>query len=206
MKVLPAFCLSLCSMLFSVQPALAAQFVDIYGSGQLKINVAQAAPLRASGVRADSAGAELQSLITENLNILPFIQLTDPAAVLGGTVLSGADMPNIDLKRFQLAGAAVLITAYWPEGDAPGRMVEMRVFDTNSGHRRFAAQYPDTRKELLPEVADRFCASLLEALIGNGDFFRSTLTFVKKGGRHKADVWVMKPTGRGLRQITNMPG
>jgi TolB protein len=100
----------------------------------------------------------------------------------------------------------VLITASWPDGDAPGKAVEMRIFDTNSGQRRFAAQYPDTRKDMLPEVADRFCASLLEVLIGNGDFFRTTMAFVKKGGRNKADVWVMKPTGRALRQITNMPG
>ncbi|MDR0238624.1 MAG: translocation protein TolB [Deltaproteobacteria bacterium] len=206
MKVLSALCVSFL-VLLGVQPALAAPVrVDIYGAGQQKINLAQASPLSAPGVRADAAGAELQGLITENLHILPFVQLVDSAAVLGGAVLPGADMPNIDLKRFQLAGAAVLITANWPGGDAPGRPVEMRVFDTNSGQRLFAAQYPDTRKELLPEVADRFCANLLEVLIGNGDFFRSTLAFVKKGGRHKADVWVMKPTGRGLRQITNMPG
>ena len=206
MKVLSAFCLSLC-MLLGVQSALAAPIrADIYGAGQLKINVAQAAPLSAPGVRAEASGAELQTLITENLNILPFVQLTSPASVLGGIVLPGTDMPNIDLKRFQLAGAAVLITANWPNGDTPGRMVEMRIFDTNSGQRLFAAQYPDTRRELLPDVADRFCASLLEVLIGNGDFFRATLAFVKKGGRNKADVWVMKPTGRNLRQITNMPG
>ena len=207
MKILSAFCLTLC-MLLGVQSALAAMYraPAVIGAGLEKLNVALAAPLRASSVRADAAGAELQNLITENLSILPFIQLVKPAAILGGTVLSGADMPNIDFKRFQLAGAAVLITANWPEGDAPGRMVEMRAFDTASGKRFFAASYPDTRKELLPDVADRFCASLLEALIGNGDFFRSTLAFVKKAGRHKADVWVMKPTGRGLRQITNMPG
>ena len=206
MKVLSALCLSLC-LLLGVQSALASPYrANIYRSGQERINVAQAAPLSAPGVRADATGAELQGLITENLNILPFVQLVDPAAVLGGAVLSGADMPNIDLKRFQLAGAAVLITANWPNGDAPGRMVEMRVFETNSGQRLFAAQYPDTRKDLLPDVADRFCASLLEVLIGNGDFFRSTLAFVKKSSRNKADVCVMKPTGRSFRQITNMPG
>jgi len=206
MKALSAFCLALCMLLGAHQAPAAPVRVDIYGAGQQKINVAQAAPLSAPGVRADAAGAELHNLITENLNILPFVQLTNPSAILGGVVLSGADMPNIDLKRFQLAGAAVLITANWPGGDAPGRMVEMRIFDTNSGQRLFAAQYPDTRKELLPEVADQFCASLLEVLIGNGDFFRSTLAFVKKGGQRKADVWVMKPTGRNLRQVTNMPG
>ncbi len=178
----------------------------LVGSGQQTIKVAQAAPLAGPGVKAESLGAELQSLITENLNILPFIELTDPMAVLGGTVLQGADAPGVDFKRFQLAGAAVLLTASWPNGDGPGKMAELRIFDTSAGQRLFAAQYPDLRREILPEVADRFCASLLEVLIGNGDFFRSTLAFIKKVSRNKADVWVMKPTGRGLKQVTNIPG
>jgi TolB protein len=208
MKVLSAFCLSLCMLLCVLQPALAAPYraPGIYGAGQQKINVAQAAPLKAPNVRADATGAELQNMIAENLQILPFIDLVNPASVLGGAVLPGADTPKVDLKRFQLAGAAVLITANWPSGDAPGRMVEMRIFDTNSGQRLFAAQYPDTRRDMLPEVADRFCASLLEVLIGNGDFFRSTLAFVKRSAKNKADVWAMRPTGRGLRQLTNLPG
>jgi TolB protein len=207
MKVLSALCVSLCALL-GVQSALAAPYhaPGIYGAGQQTINVAQAAPLKAPGVRADAAGAELQNLIVENLRILSFIQFVRPGSVLGGTVLAGVDVPDIDLKRFQLAGAAVLITANWPSGDEPGRPVEMRIFDANSGQRLFAAQYPHTSKELLPEVADLFCASLLETLIGNGDFFRSTLAFVVKNGRNKSDVWAMKPTGRGLRQITNIPG
>ena len=53
----------------------------------------------------------------------------------------------------------------------------------------------------LPEVADRFCADLLEVLTGSGAFFRSTLAFVKKSGRLSANVWLVKPTGRDLRQI-----
>ena len=208
MKVLSAFCLSLGVLLCAFQQAPAAPYRApvVYGAGQQKINVAQAAPLKAPNVPADAVGAELQSMITENLKILPFIGFVNPTAVLGGIVLSGADTPNIDLKRFQLAGAAVLVTANWPSGDTPGRPVEMRIFDTNTGQRLFAAQYPDTRRDMLPEVADRFCAGLLEVLIGNGDFFRSTLAFVKKVGRNKADAWVMRPTGRGLRQITNLPG
>jgi len=208
MKVLSAFCLSLCALLCVLQSAQAAPYRApvVYGAGQQKINVAQAAPLKAPGVRAEAAGADLQNMIAENLAVLPFIDLVKPATVLGGVLLPGADVPNIDLKRFQLAGAAVLITANWPSGDSPGRVVEMRIFDTHSGQRLFATQYPDTRKDMLPEIADRFCASLLEVLIGNGDFFRSTLAFVKKSGPNRADVWAMKPTGRNLRQITNLPG
>lgn len=194
-----------CAAPFLCEAQAAPVRVDIRGAGQQTIKLALAEPITAPGIRAAELGAELQRLIMENLAILPFIELTDPSAVLGGTVLPSADVP-LDFRRFQLAGAAVLVTAAWPNGDGPGRAAELRVFDTAGGQRLFAAQYPDLRRDVLPEAADRFCASLLEVLIGNGDFFRSTLTFVRKAGRNKADVWVMKPTGRGLRQITNMPG
>jgi TolB protein len=46
----------------------------------------------------------------------------------------------------------------------------------------------------------------MKALTGRGEFFKSTLAFVKAGGKNKKDVWLCKPTGRDLRQITNLPG
>jgi TolB protein len=207
MKIFCVFCVIFSCVFSAAMSATAAPVrVDIYGAGQQTIKLAQAAPLTAPGIQAEGQGAELQSLITENLNVLPFLQLIEPVAILGGTVLRSADTPDIDFKRFQLAGAAVLLTAYWPDGDGPGKTAELRVFETYSGRRLFAARYPDLRREILPEAADRFCAGLLEVLIGNGDFFRSTLAFVKKSGKNRADVWVMKPTGKGLKQITSMPG
>lgn len=55
-------------------------------------------------------------------------------------------------------------------------------------------------------MADRFCADLMKALTGHGDFFLSTLAFVKNSGKNKRDVWITKPTGRNLRKITDIPG
>ena len=72
--------------------------------------------------------------------------------------------------------------------------------------KRKKSRGPKVSSRDLPEVADRFCADLLEALTGNGSFFRSTLTFVKKTGKLSANVWLVKPTGRDLRQITNLAG
>ena len=59
---------------------------------------------------------------------------------------------------------------------------------------------------LLDGLADRFCADLMKALTGHGDFFLSTLAFVKNSGKNKRDVWITKPTGRNLRKITDIPG
>ncbi|MDR1855872.1 MAG: translocation protein TolB [Desulfovibrio sp.] len=195
--------LSLC--LWSI-PVTAAVRVDIYGPGQNIVNLALATPITAPQTEAAGMGKSLQQLVEQNLSFLPFMRLTPPNTVLGGTLLPGYEQPNLDWKRFQLAGSDILVTTFWPNGDSGTRAVQIRAFETNTGGRIFGKEYPKVNSKDLPEVADRFCADLLEALTGNGAFFRSTLAFVRKSGKMRADVWLVKPTGRDLRQITNMPG
>ena len=186
--------------------AQAAMRVDIYGPGQNIVNLALAAPLKGPQVQATGMGTDLQKIVQENLSFLPFMRLTDPKAVLGGVVLAGYEPHSLDFKRFQLAGSDIIVTMFWPEGDSGTRPVQIRAFETNTGGRLFGKEYPKVSPRDLPEVADRFCADLLEALTGNGSFFRSTLAFIKKNGKMDSNVWLVKPTGRDLRQITNMPG
>ena len=186
--------------------ARAAMRVDIMNPGQNLVNLALAAPLTGPERQATGMGSELQKLVEQNLSFLPFVRLTEPRAVLGGIVLKGWEPPSLDFKRFQLAGSDIVVTTYWPSGDSGTRPVQIRAFETNTGGRLFGKEYTKVNSKDLPEVADRFCADLLEALTGNGDFFRSTLAFVKKSGKMNANVWLVKPTGRDLRRITNMPG
>lgn len=192
--------------LLSAAAASAAVRVDIMNPGQNIVNLALATPLLGPDRAASGMGMQLDNLIRQNLSFLPFMRLTDPKAVLGGSVLNGWEPPALDFKRFQLAGSDILVTAYWPSGDSGSRPVQMRAFETNTGSRLFGKEYQNVSQKDLPEVADRFCADLLEILTGSGDFFRSTLAFVKKTGKMAANVWIVKPTGRDLRQITNMPG
>ena len=110
----------------------AAMQIDIYGPGQNIVNLAMAAPL-STGQPAQGLGKELDAAIHDNLSFLPFMRLTDPKAVLGGTTLPGYQPPNVDFKRFQLAGADLLVTAGWPQGDKSGSTVELRVYETFSG-------------------------------------------------------------------------
>ena len=186
--------------------AEAAMRVDIMNPGQNIVNLALAAPLKGPQAQATGMAAELQTLVEQNLSFLPFMRLTDPKAVLGGVVLAGYEPPALDFKRFQLAGSDIVVTTFWPDGDSGTKPVQIRAFETNTGGRLFGKEYPKVNSRDLPEVADRFCADLLEALTGNGAFFRSTLAFVKKTGKMSANVWLVKPTGRDLRQITNIPG
>ncbi|MDR3320546.1 MAG: translocation protein TolB [Desulfovibrio sp.] len=186
--------------------ANAAMRVDIYGPGQNIVNLALAAPVTAPQIEATGMGRDLQQLVEQNLSFLPFLHLTNPRSVLGGTVLAGHEPPNLDFKRFQLAGSDILVTCYWPNGDSGIKAVQLRAFETNTGGRLFGKEYPRVTSNDLPEVADRFCSDLLEALTGSGTFFRSTLAFTKKTGIMSANIWLVKPTGRDLRQITNIPG
>ncbi len=204
------FFLSLCLFAFLCYKPLLSQAavqVDIYGPGQNIVKLAMASPLKASNTLADSLGTELEKAIAANLQFLPFMRITDTKAVLGGSLLKGAQPPDIDFKRFQLAGADLLITALWPEGDSSGNTVELRLYETYSGQFVFGKSYTNVTSDNTWNVADRFCADLMEALTGNGDFFLSTLAFVKSGGKkHQKDIWTTNPTGRTSQKITNIPG
>ena len=198
--------MALAAVMLLSSAAQAAMRVDIYGPGQNSVNLALADPLTGPQQPASNMGKQLQSLIQQNLSFLPFMRLTDPCSVLGGTLLPGYEPPNLDLKRFQLAGSDIVVTTVWPGGDSGTKAVQIRAFETNTGGRLFGKEYPRVGSKDLPEVADRFCADLLEVLTGSGAFFRSTLAFVKKNSKLNANVWTVRPTGRDLRQITNIAG
>lgn len=193
--------------LVAAHPAAAVVQVDIFGPGQNIVNLALAAPLTADGRQAGGVAAELAKAIEDNLSFLPFMRLTDPRAVLGGHVMPGYQPPRVDFKRFQLAGADMLVTAGWPSGDASGSTVELRLYETSSGQFMFGNAYGNVTKERIYEVADRFCSDLMKALTGRGDFFLSTLAFIKTGSaKFQKDVWMSKPTGREIRKVSNLPG
>ena len=191
-------------LLFSVQ-SRAATMVDIYGPGQNQINLSMASPLTGPELEATALGAELQAAILKDLDFLPFMKLIPASSVLGGTVLSGWQSEGVDFRRFQIAGADLLVTAYWPGGDVENSTVELRVFETFSGKFVFGNAYSGVTAQEVPNVADRFCDDLMFALTGARGFFSSSMAFVKGDG-HKRDVWLVRPTGRDLRQVTNLPG
>ena len=165
-KILLLLALALSAALgpFFGSAAEAAMRVDIMNPGQNIVNLALAAPLKGPQVQATGMGGELQKLVEQNLSFLPFMRLTDPKAVLGGVLLPGYEPPALDFKRFQLAGSDIVVTTFWPDGDSGTRPVQIRAFETNTGGRLFGKEYPKVNSRDLPEVADRFCADLLEAL------------------------------------------
>lgn len=199
--------LSLLAFLVLSTQASANMTIDIYGPGQNIVNLAMASPLKPDASQATALGAKLHKAIEENLSFLPFMRLADPNGVLGGTVLAGYQAPNVDFKRFQLAGSDLVITAGWPRGDGENSTVELRLYETYSGKFVFGNAYAGVKDAEIYDVADRFCSDLMKALTGRGDFFLSTLAFAKNGsGKYQRNIWITKPTGRNLKQITNIPG
>jgi TolB protein len=192
------------ALVFAVQ-AQAATLIDIYGPGQNQIKLALSSPLTGPEQEAKGLGADLHKEIDKNLTFLPFMNLVPSAAILGGTVLSGWQSEGIDFRRFQIAGADLVVTAYWPAGDSENSTVELRVFETFSGKFVFGNAYAGVTKQEVSNVADRFCDDLMYALTGGRGFFSSTVAFVKGDGK-KRDVWLVRPTGRDLRQVTDLPG
>lgn len=183
-----------------------ATMVDIYGPGQNIVNLSMAKPLTAPQTEARAFGAELDKKIRYNLSFLPFMNLVSDANILGGTLLSAWSGAGLDFRRFQIGGSDLLVTAYWPNGDASGGKVELRVFETFSGKFIFGNAYSNITEKEVEAVADKFCADLMKALTGSGDFFLSTLTFAKDASKSKRDIWIVSPTGKHLKQITSLKG
>ena len=176
MKKIFSFVFLFCLVLAA--PAYSATMVDIYGPGQNIVNLSMAKPLTAPNVEAKGLGVDLDSKIRYNLSYLPFMNLVPDVNILGGTVLSAWSGANLDFRRFQIGGADLLITAYWPGGDSNGSKVELRVFETFSGKFIFGNAYNNITDKETEAVADKFCADLMKVLTGSGDFFLSTLTFL----------------------------
>lgn len=180
-------------------PAQAAPYtVQIVGAGESMVNIVQAMPMGST-----QRAAALQKGISNNMAILPFVNEIAARGIPGGAAVNSAQPPAEEMKRFAMAQAHMLITANWLDGS----QVELRCFEVTGGRFMFGNRYAvgGTENELL-DVADKFCADFLDAVIGNGSLFRSTIAFVKTSGARKKDVWSVRANGRYLTQLTNMNG
>ena len=178
--------------------ARAAYVAEVAGAGSAELAIALANPL------GNAPGAPvLHKYIKQNLAILPIANVLEPSAIPGGAGVDSPSGEGIDFKKFIMAGTNILITTNWPDQS----QVELRVFTAESGKFLFGNRYQvGNGDEALRDVADKFCGDLLEAIIGKGDFFRSTMAFIKSAGARQRDVWAVKPNGRGLRQLSKIKG
>ena len=176
----------------------ASAVANVIGSGSSNINVVLTTPMGSTG-RAE----QLQQAISGNLSIIPFVTMLDGRSIPGGAAVSAPNGQGVDFNRFLLAGAQLLVTSNWVDSSN----VEIRAFEVTEGRFMFGNKYTVAGgANGIGDVADKFCADLLEAVIGRGDFFRSTMAFVRTDGQRKRDIWTVKPNGRYLYRLTNMPG
>jgi len=184
--------------------------IDIYGPGQSRVNLFVADPLSKEsagplGAIPGNAPADLQQRIHANCAFLPFFNMLSARDIIGGPSPGGYVAQNIDFNKFQLSRADVLVTAAWtPQPGGVGE-VELRAYEVYTGRLIVGKGYNVASQQQVPEVAARFCADLMEALTGQGDFFRSNLAMIKKEGRRK-QVYMSTAQGLGVQKITNLDG
>ncbi|MDR2077051.1 MAG: translocation protein TolB [Desulfovibrio sp.] len=170
----------------------------IEGAGKNTVSVVQTTPFGNAG-----RAAELQRAVSDNFSLLPFVEEINARGVPGGPSVEAPGGKGVNFERFVLAGVNLLITANWVDS----ANVEMRCFSAGEGRFLFGNRYAvPGGGEGIRDVADKFCANFLDAVIGNGAFFRSNLAFIRTAAPRKKDVWTMKPNGRFLRRATNLPG
>jgi len=172
--------------------------VDIQGPGQAKMNLVMARPFAGGGQLTPAD--KLQDLINKDLQFLPFLQLVPPSNVPGQ--VGGATVDQIDFKPFSLAKVDVLVTANWTPGGNLGN-VELRAFEVYSQKVLVGKGYDAVTDAQLPDIADKFCMELMQALTGQGGFFNSQIAFVKPSSGKGTDIWTVRPTGRGLTRVTS---
>lgn len=181
--------------------------VDISGPGAAKANLLLSKPMgEDANAKVPSLAADLQSRIDTNLTFMPFLHSMAPSEVLGGDAVAVPKAPGIDFKRLALSKVDFLVTSAWKEPTLPGKpQVALRVYESYQGGFLFGQEYADVRPEELQDIADRFCARLMEILTGRKGFFGSKLAFARRDVISK-EIFVAGPTGTGARRITSMGG
>lgn len=208
MRIIVAFL----ALLVTVSHAWASNVlnIDIYGPGQSRVNLFVSEPLpkdRAGSLGAipANAPADLQQRINANCAFLPFFNMLSARDIVGGPNPGGYAGLDIDFNKFQLSRSDVLVTAAWtPRSDGVGE-VELRAYEVYTRRLIVGKGYSVATAQQIPEVAARFCADLMEALTGQGDFFRSNIAFVKKEGQRK-QIYMATAQGLNMQKVTNLDG
>jgi len=190
--------------------AAGAMSIDIYGPSQNRLNIYNADPLSkdTSGPAAaipNNAPEELRQLINRNCGFMAFLSVMSPRDIVGGPSSGGYAAPNIDFNKFQLSRADIVVTAAWVGRPGSVGEVELRAYNVSSGQLIVGKGYSVATQQQLPEVAARFCADLMEALTGQGDFFRSNLAVVKREGERK-QIYMVSAQGVNPQKLTNLDG
>lgn len=210
MKKIFFLCLMIVAAHFGPAWAANVMSIDIFGPGQSKVNLFVSDPLAKDGagplgVIPANAPVALNQRIHANCAFLPFFNMLTGRDIIGGPSAGGYVAQNIDFRKFQLARTDILVTAAWSPSPGGVGEVELRAYEVYTGRLVVGKGYSVANQQQIPEVAARFCADLMEALTGQGDFFRSNIAVVKKEGKRK-QIYMCTAQGLNVQKITNLDG
>ncbi len=204
--------LILCVLLFLFEGTSLAEngavSIEIYGPGQTRLRLYEAAPLDMDGGMLDPLPprlAKLETALRTNLGFLPFFDFVTPGDVLGGGDLGGYRARDMDFRKLQLSKVDMVLTTAWATRESQEKQadsVELRVFETFSGRLILGKAYSIDHDEHVPSVAIEFCAALMRQLTGNDTFFTSRIAYVRRTGADSKVICLVSPQGNDPLQVS----
>ncbi len=179
--------------------------IDIFGPGQDRINIFVTPPnsLGDEPFEQEKYPEEIRSLLSKNLDLLPFLRNTRDGEILGGPGVDGVRGTDIDFRKFSLSRVDMLLTIGVDQRAGLPGSVEIRAFEVFGQRMVLGKAYTLHDAGQIPLMVRRFCADFMEYLTGHGDFFRSILAFERKTGEVK-EIWSATALGHDLRQLTDL--
>jgi TolB protein len=204
--------------ILSVLPRLAraqdggSQIYIKVGEAQVKKSVLALPPLQYLGSSAAtpnfrSIGAELFSVINNDLQVSSYFQMMDPKAFDQETIKAGLQPAPTDPKGFkfqswQAQGTDFLIRAGYTVVDGQINL-ETYVYHVPKAQLVLGKKYRGTQKSLR-RIAHTFCNDILHALTGqNGMFLSRIVLSSDRGGGKFREVYLMDWDGSNIEKITN---
>ena len=179
--------------------------INIHGPGEKKINVfvSSLMDLNENKKECPIYLKFFRETLIKNFSFLPFVNLISSAEILGGSEIKGFSRDKIDFNKFYLSKVDMLILVGWKE-EENRTFVEIKGYDVFNQMLFIGKRY-EIEPVLIYNVANRFCASFLEKLVGIKGFFDSYLALIVKKDNFR-DIYVCTPQGYNWQRITRTDG
>jgi TolB protein len=174
--------------------------IEISAPGQQSIPLALTRFLPQTGSVHPEIAAELEAVLTGDLEFSGIFSLVDPAAFLSDAQNAGLLSIDVDFEQWRMLGAESLIKGtYAVRGDE--LVVEARLFDVQrrklSTGRRYVGKIKDLRR-----MGHKFADLVLQELTGISGAFNTKVAYISKR-TGKRELYLMDSDGYGDLRLTN---
>ncbi|WP_461833552.1 hypothetical protein [Desulfothermus sp.] len=185
--------------------------LNILEPGQPQLNITLIPPIfLGTQKNYDNSTKELvdkfYQIFLNNLSYLPFLNLINPDALIGGEKINGVTLRNIDFGKFALNKIDLLITIGWKIIEKQNIKIEVRTFDVYTPSLYLGKGYIINKQVHTYLAANKFCGLFMKKLTGRSGFFQSKIAFVKRLKNGSKNLFISTPQGYLQKQITFLKG